>query len=79
MTSLGEDFSLQLKVGWDPLSREVIYDQLDFRLGGMGSPSKIKIPYFLAIFKISNFRSLVAEQPEGLHPTGLQLIIRIYL
>jgi hypothetical protein len=41
----------------------------------MGSPSKIKIPYFLAIFKISNFRSLVAEQPEGLHPTGLQLTV----
>jgi hypothetical protein len=46
----------------------------------MGSPSKIKIPYFLAIFKISNFRSLVAEHPEGLHPTGLQLIISsVYL
>ena len=93
MTSLGEDLSLKLKVRWNPLSSEVIYDQLwlvDRRLAHsmghldisldsipvvMDSPSRIKMPYFLAIFKISNFRSLVAEHPEGLHPTGLQLII----
>jgi hypothetical protein len=28
MTSLGEDLSLKLKVRWDPLSSEVVYDQL---------------------------------------------------
>ena len=39
----------------------------------LDSPSKIKIPYFLAIFRISNLRSSVEEHPDGLHPVGLQL------